>query len=213
MAKLFEFIEMSSCPHCGKTNPSLQWPRKSLDKDCFPTSSHDNDNQRWWGVYICRSCGGVVIASAPANPGNESNPHACAINEIYPSTPTIHDSIPKKALEYLRQAQESLHAPAGAIMLSASAIDAMLKEKAYKDDSLYERIDKAAKDHLITDTMAEWAHQIRLDANEQRHADKNVGLPTQADAKQTFDFAMAFAEYLFVLPSRVTRGIADATAG
>ena len=58
--------------------------------------------------------------------------------------------------------------------------------------------------------MAQWAHQIRLDANEQRHADKDIGLPTQDEAKLTFDFAMAFAEYLFVLPSRVTRGIANA---
>ena len=133
------------------------------------------------------------------------------ILEIYPSIPTISESIPERPREYLRQAQSSLHTPAGAIMLSASAVDAMLKEKGYVDDSLHDRIDKAAKDHLITDEMAKWAHQVRLDANEQRHADKNVGLPTNEDAKLTFDFAMAFAEYLFVLPSKVTRGITAST--
>ncbi len=97
-------------------------------------------------------------------------------------------------------------------MLSASAVDAMLKEKGYTKDSLYKRIDQAAADHLITDAMAKWAHEIRLDANEQRHADVSATLPTDKDAKLTFDFAIAFAEYLFVLPSKVASGITDATA-
>jgi hypothetical protein len=139
-----------------------------------------------------------------------SHPEDTTITEIYPSVPIISDSIPEKPRELLRQAQSSLHTPAGAIMLSASAIDAMLKERKYVDGSLRDRIDKAAKDHLITEAMAQWAHQIRLDANVQRHADKDIGLPSYDDAKLMFDFAIAFAEYLFVLPSRVTRGIADA---
>jgi hypothetical protein len=208
MAKLSEFLEITSCPHCGKPNPSLQQHNKC--KLCFLTTDHKSGNMRWWSIYFCRSCGGVVTASAPVAPTASKNPLAAKITEIYPSTPTIDDSIPKKALDYLRQAQESLHAPAGAIMLCASAVDAMLKEKNYTDGTLNERIDKAAKDHLITDGMAQWAHQIRLDANEQRHADEDVGLPTNKDAKLTFDFAIAFAEYLFVIPSKVTRGIAEA---
>lgn len=97
-------------------------------------------------------------------------------------------------------------------MICASAVDAMLKEKEYTEGTLNDRINKAAAEHLITDAMAEWAHEIRLDANIQRHADKDAGLPTYEDAKLTFDFAIAFAEYLFVLPSKVERGIVDATA-
>jgi hypothetical protein len=134
------------------------------------------------------------------------------IQEIYPSISTISDSIPKKPREFLRQAQNSLHAPVAAIMVCASAVDAMLKEKKYTKGSLYTRIDKAAENCLITGEMAKWAHQVRLDANDQRHADADAALPTAKDAKLVFDFAMAFAEYLFVIPSKVTCGIADATA-
>lgn len=83
------------------------------------------------------------------------------------------------------------------------------KEKDYTEGSLYTRIDKAAEDHLITEEMAKWAHQVRLDANDQRHADEKATLPTNEDAKLAFDFAVAFAEYLFVLPSKVSRGITD----
>ena len=203
MSHLSSFLEMDSCPHCGKPHPTLEQARGEF----LTTKNHKGLKDRWWGIYFCKSCGGVVTASAPRIPPSSNQPHGHPIGEIYPSTPTISDAIPDKARKLLRQAQNSLHAPAGAIMLSASAVDAMLKEKGYTKDSLYKRIDQAAADHLITDAMAKWAHEIRLDANEQRHADVSATLPTEKDAKLTFDFAVAFAEYLFVLPAKVSRGI------
>jgi hypothetical protein len=55
--------------------------------------------------------------------------------------------------------------------------------------------------------MGDWAHHVRLEANDQRHADKNAGFPTQEQAEQSIEFTEALAEILFVLPSRVRRGI------
>ncbi len=104
------------------------------------------------------------------------------------------------------QAIDSLHAPAGAVMLAASSVDAMLKAKGYKDGSLNDRIRKAAADHLITAEMAEWAHEVRLDSNEQRHADEDAPFPSESDARRTVEFTKALGEFLFVLPARVTRG-------
>jgi len=94
-------------------------------------------------------------------------------------------------------------------MLAASAVDSMLKLKGYTDGSLYTRIEKAASDHLITGDMAKWAHEVRLDANYQRHADEISSLPTPNDARRIIEFASAFAEFLFVLPGRVLRGISN----
>jgi len=91
-------------------------------------------------------------------------------------------------------------------MLAASCVDAMLKEKGLKDGSLYERIEQAATQHLITDDMAEWAHDIRLDANDERHSDEKSEMPSNLDAKRVVEFAEALGEILFVLPSRVRRG-------
>jgi Domain of unknown function (DUF4145) len=95
-------------------------------------------------------------------------------------------------------------------MLAASAVDAMLKAKGFVDGSLFARINQAKEAHIITEGMAEWAHEIRLDANDQRHADKDAGLPTEADANKSIEFAQALAQFLFVLPDRVARGRADA---
>jgi hypothetical protein len=91
-------------------------------------------------------------------------------------------------------------------MLAASAIDAMLKAKNYKTGSLYDRINKAVADKLITEEMGLWAHDVRLDANDQRHSDENAPLPTYGDADRVIEFAKALAQFLFILPARVARG-------
>ncbi|MHB0967145.1 MAG: DUF4145 domain-containing protein [Bellilinea sp.] len=131
--------------------------------------------------------------------------------EIYPYATVVDESIPEPARTYLNQAIDSLHSPAGSVMLTASAVDAMLKAKSYKEGSLYSRINKAAENHLITQEMAEWAHSVRLDANDQRHADEKVSLPTSDDAKRSIDFVLALGAFLFVLPSRVKSGLASAS--
>lgn len=202
MTLLSSQLTIDACPHCGRANPTLV-----LEGQPIQTRTHDKKNPRFWGAYACRSCGGLVIAGGETV--RDDRPYATVLREVYPSISAISDSIPEKPREFLRQARDSLHAPAGAIMLSASAVDAMLKEKGYTTGSLYQRIDKAAKDHLITNEMALWAHQVRLDANVQRHADSEAPLPDKKEAKLAFDFAVAFAEYLFVLPAKVSRGITD----
>lgn len=112
----------------------------------------------------------------------------------------------------MAQALASLHAPSGAVMLAASAVDSMLKLKGHTEGSLYSRIESASKDHVITPDMAKWAHDVRLDANDQRHAGEGASLPSSADAERVIDFATALADVMFVLPGRVQRGIKQATA-
>jgi hypothetical protein len=54
--------------------------------------------------------------------------------------------------------------------------------------------------------MAAWAHEIRLDANDQRHADEAAPMATQEDADKVIQFAEALGQFLYVLPALVTRG-------
>jgi len=89
--------------------------------------------------------------------------------------------------------------------MSASAVDAMLKERGYRDGNLYGRIQKAEAEGVLTKHMAEWAHDIRLDANDERHADHDASAKTGEDAARCLEFADALADLLHVLPARVTR--------
>ncbi|WNF56045.1 DUF4145 domain-containing protein [Pseudomonas sp. SG20052] len=128
------------------------------------------------------------------------------ISEMWPAPQAVHDSVPDRAKSYLEQAIASIAAPSGAVMLTASAVDSMLKTKGLKEGSLYSRIEKASAEHLITAEMAAWAHEVRLDANDQRHDDEDGALPDEADARKSIEFATALAQFLFVLPASVARG-------
>jgi DNA-directed RNA polymerase subunit RPC12/RpoP len=194
--KLTGQLELLRCPHCNVDTPNLTILAQ------IATTDATGSNARTWAFYKCGRCGGVVTASAAVFNGE--------VQQVFPSLSDIDEAIPQRAAEYLRQAVNSLSAPVGAVMLAASAVDAMLKIKEYKTGSLYSRIDQAATDGVITPEMARWAHQVRLDANDQRHADEAAPLPDQAAAKLAIEFAQAMGQFLFVLPSRVTRGITAA---
>lgn len=191
-------LDSNRCPHCGVDRPFLY-----LAREAFATHNYQGGRERHWGVYACRRCGGVVTAWWPAL--GSASPE-----EVYPGPPEVDEAVPERAKVYLTQAMNTLSAPAGAIMLTASAVDAMLKHKGYKDGNLKARIDQAASAHLITDEMARWAHEVRLDANDQRHADDEAELPTEDDARRALEFAMTLSMLMFALPARVKRGIEDA---
>jgi hypothetical protein len=159
-----------------------------------------------WGIYMCTTCGKLVVAFGVSGPGSQ-------VSEIYPIPKYVAAEIPEKPKEFLTQAILSVHTPAGAVMLCASAVDAMLTEKGYKKEgTLNQRINKAVEDHLLTNEMGTWAHHVRLEAIDQRHPEKNAGFPTQEQAELAIEFTEALAEILFVLPSRVKRGILRAQA-
>ena len=192
MVKLTGQLEITRCPHCNVDSPTI------IERGNIQSTTHDGKYQRFWKVYVCNRCGGAILAMSTQRDGD--------VYEIYPDAVSVHDSIPSPANDYLNQAINSHQAPSGAVMLCASSVDAMLKEKGYTEGSLHRRINEAKDNHLITNEMAEWAHEVRLDANEQRHADEGLPLPTEEDAKRSVEFTLALAEFLFILPAKVEQG-------
>ena len=196
MANQGKLLELKRCPHCSVDCPHLRYMDECMTKD------HTEIFQRIWVMYACTRCGGVITACS-----EEGSPY---IVEMHPKSLEVEEAIPDRAREYLEQAISSISAPAGAIMLAASSVDAMLKEKGLNSGKLYSRINLAVEEHLITKEMSEWAHEVRLDANNQRHSDNSSTLPTSDDAKKAIDFVQALGTFLFVLPARVKRGLANA---
>jgi DNA-directed RNA polymerase subunit RPC12/RpoP len=196
MPELGHQLILSRCPHCGVDRPSLNLVAQ------FETKNFQGNSARIWNSYACTRCGGVISAWAIKG--------SISICEMYPAPMDVDEAIPGRAKEYLEQAINSISAPAGAVMLAASSVDAMLKNKGLNDGSLYSRIEKAVTEHLITSEMGKWAHSVRLDANDQRHADNDAALPNENGAKKVIDFVQALGTFLFVLPARVNRGIQDA---
>lgn len=198
-----QFLELARCPHCQTAVPTL------ASKAEFSTLDHTGRLRRHWRAYVCKSCGGAVLAGALAVQIAPGEIRELEIAELYPVHTAVDETVPSRARDFLTQARESIHAPDGAVMLAASAVDAMLKTKNFKSGSLYSRIDKAVQNGTITKDMGRWAHQVRLDANDPRHADEEAPPHTPASARLAVEFAEALAEFMFVLPARVTRGVAE----
>ena len=139
---------------------------------------------------------------AKANNSHEDN----AVLDYWPKKPAVPAELPERAAAYLSQALETSGSPSASVIMSASAVDSMLKDKGLSEGTLFHRIETASQNHLITEEMAAWAHEIHLEANSQRHADDKNDLPTTNDAHRMIDFAMALAQFMYVLPARVAKG-------
>ena len=193
-----QFLPLERCHHCNVATPTMSLLSNK------PTQSFDDRNIRMWCTYSCANCGGVVLAVSQHSLNQPFS--AFEIMEIWPKRTDVSETVPQRAREFLKQAISSIHAPSGAVMLTANAIDAMLKDRGYKVGSLSARINHAADNHLITKEMATWAHEIRLEANDERHADERAEMPSTGDAEKCIEFASALAQFLYVLPARVERG-------
>ncbi len=135
MPELLQILTIERCPHCNVADPSLN------ARHSFQTNNVIGGETRFWTVYSYARCGGAVMAFAMQERGE--------VQRIYPLAEVVDDALPSPAKEYLTQAIQSLAAPAGAVMLAASAVDAMLKAKGYTEGTLYPRINEAAEDHLV----------------------------------------------------------------
>ncbi len=195
-------LELERCPQCGVSNPLIT--KQNLD-----VLQAIEGQIAWYSILgQCSKCKKCVMFEGYANRNNiDTNGRVILLTilKCFPEARNAPEEIPQRARNYLQQALESKHAPDGAVMLAASAIDCMLKDKGYKDGSLYSRIEKASQDGLFTSQMREWAHEIRLSANDPRHADDDFEGSTPKQVDQIIQFAEALAEYLFVLPARISK--------
>ena len=194
MPNLDNHLKISRCPHCSISNPNLS----GLIPE-FNTREDNSSNLRYWRVYICSRCGGVVTAYC--------NDQSRMVVKFYPEIESADAALPPKVRTFFQQAIDSTFAPAGSVMLCASAIDAMFKDKGYLEGGLYSRLNQAVADGLIPEKVEAWAHEVRLYANDQRPSDFASSLPTVDEAKLTIEFTRTLGEYLFVLPSKVEKGI------
>lgn len=199
-----EVYGIERCPQCSVAKPLL----KKVDK------AHFHHKEAGYNIIEycrftarCSHCENHVLfyGSCKSDHTTRDEPKNLSVICTFPKAEVAAEELPPRAFKFFQQALQSKHTPDGALMLAASAIDAMLKDKGYTAGSLYERIDSAYNAGILTGEMSSWAHEIRLSANEPRHADETFEGATPQDAEQILAFAKALGEYLYVLPARVKR--------
>lgn len=200
----YKSLDLERCPHCGIARPALHYHYKYREPGGGDLPAWDDSVKgRIWGLFQCRACGQMVLARTDFD-----YPSALSGYEtIFPSQRAVPKNLPSIAANYLKQAFDTLGSPDAATVMAASAIDAMLKDKGFKSGSLNARIDAARDKGEVTADMASWAHHVRLEANDVRHADEAKPHATKAEAVQAVEFAEALGRYMYELPAKVTRGI------
>lgn len=197
--------KLSRCPQCGVATPLIE---KVSQASLHLERSHSYGDDRWYFTGRCSRCRNHILFYGSTHSKRDfetKEPPELNIIRSFPSLEIAAEELPQMALKFFQQALESKHAPDGALMLTASAIDAILKDKGYLKGTLFQRIKAASDDGLLTSEMTSWAHEIRLSANEPRHADDRFEGATPEDAEQIIAFAKALGEYLYVLPAKVQK--------
>jgi hypothetical protein len=202
--KLKDYLLVPRCPHCAIAQPSL----KRLWRTSELLIKKADGYGRNWATYLCASCLGVTLARTSLG-GHGAND----VDVMYPTPRSVAEELPEAAKHYLMQANESLHAPDGAAMLAGASVDAMLKSKGLEKGTVYERIEEAVSQGILTRDMAEWAHEVRLGSNRLRHADKDHPRTTHEEAVRSVDFVTVLGDVLFVLPARIAKGRDAAVPG
>jgi len=205
-------LALERCPHCFTANPTLNRVHVLMAQAGKGLVAPVGGSQYMqWHVYTCTSCAGLVAAATIVGANQSHSPQSQTAVMLVPEIAGLSADIPAQPARFLQQARETLSSPSASVMTSASAVDAMLKARGYTDGKLFSRIKKAEDDGVLTKDMAQWAHDVRLDANDERHADLDASMLTKDDATRCLEFADALADLLFVLPARVKRGLKSPT--
>jgi hypothetical protein len=75
-----------------------------------------------------------------------------------------------------------------------------LNEKA--DGMLKSKIDQLGDQHGITQSMKDWAHQVRIIGNDAAHEEEDID---EKDAKDAWNFTESFLTYSFSLPKKIEK--------
>jgi hypothetical protein len=99
----------------------------------------------------------------------------------------------------------------GASMLIRKTLEVALKEK-FGDlpGNLFQRIQYLNKEHFLTDDLAQWANEIRIDGNKAVHESAE---PDRENTRQMKEFLYVFLLYTFTLPKMIDKKRHSLTPG
>jgi hypothetical protein len=206
-------VQLAICPFCYAKNPGLHLIHLTDIELSLPQARLLGDQVAegacQWALYSCTSCLlciSVCIAQAWGATGRLRT--VLAFPTIVSSHSRLKDT-PSSARDYLLEAERIRRdSPRSSILATATAIDHMLKHRGYKTGSLYERINAAVAAQEFPKSIGDWAHEVRLDANDIRHADEHTD-PSYYSAQRAdllWRLAATISDVWFGIPAEIARG-------
>lgn len=183
MAFINKFIIFPLCPHC------LQ------ESVAFYFSSAHNGVSFW----VCGHCQKGVCAESQVTGSAVLNFNQLITIYPKPKPATAPKFTPPSIANLYLEAttcQKTKTFTAAAIV-ARKTIEVAVNQLGGTGSNLLKKIDHLATEHLITQSLAVWAHEIRLIGNDAAH---ELEPPTAEDVQQAIFFAEMFLTYAFTLP-------------
>ncbi len=118
----------------------------------------------------------------------------------------VSEEVPERPRVILQDANDAWNSPVACVTTAVRAVEAMMAELEYDKRSmgLKNRIDSAVKAGDLPHAMGDWANEVREIGNETHTDEAPAPLPTEDEAKKALLFANTLADYLFVMPARIS---------
>ena len=194
------------CPHCFKKD--VYFNQKGY------CEYHGLDKKRDLQFTVFFTCGncdkGVLVTvlckSGSAAPGSfhdnymKSSSHI--VEDTYPQKKVFAapDHVPEDITYFYQQAVDNLKPGSwdSAALMGGKVLETTFKTKFPEvTGKFYNRIETLANDHILIESMKEWAHEIRLVRNEAAHSTERI---EEQDARDLMSFVEVLLMYIFTLP-------------
>ena len=192
-----------TCPFCGeKGNFSLVHHAEKKKPNSTKRLNFD--------LYRCENCAGFVQVLWSAS-RSAIGMHGLYGYKVQPwplsGKPEPSENWPVGMTRFWIQAHDSLSNENwdAANVMARSALQFVVRERGAKKGTLKEQIDYLGTKGVLHPLMQEWAHEVRLIANESAHPDAPTPLiVTPQDAKDIVNFLDFLMFYLYDLPQQIS---------
>lgn len=191
------FITCSYCDTKGKF--------ASVFKDVRGATSRSHAEAKWQ-VYKCNVCANCTFVIQ----GNDYFGGGEVYTQFLPpiGVRQANRHWPSQPAKYYLQALASLDFKSwdGAVLLSRTAIQSIMKLMNAPAGNLKSQIDSLVTSGSLVQSIAKWAHRIRVLGNEAAHADDESEI-TESDARQITSLVEYLLQYLYVLPAQIEENV------
>lgn len=200
-----EFILRGRCPHCEDNCAFI--------KVTEAYSEHIGSGK--WKVCAVLQCpicqdyilGILSLTRHRPNEFNEGPEETIDKVEHFPfgrpKNQYAPDVVPSDVANDFLEARKSYSAEAynAAVVMCGTAVEASCREFKAKGRTLVEKIDDLAKQGLITTSLKDMAHKIRLSRNRGAHRGDQKVLINEKYASAVIEFTRLYIEHLYVMPN------------
>jgi hypothetical protein len=187
------------CPYCSAENTTF----------LFQAGYHTKE--AYWMFFQCPRCLSGVAAKGFPGKFDFSERSNGDVHSFFDSIDHFPKRLPVEAPDGLTLGIKRLYLQAaeclrrdnldGASMLLRKTLEVALREKfGAMPGNLSQRIRQLRERHLLTDELAAWANEIRIDGNEAAH---DAEEPDRENARQMKEFLHVFLLHTFTLPAMI----------